>query len=250
MATPGDAFAAVILAALQAGGSGAISSHHGQVISPAGYVLLAAGPAALLGRRRFPATVLAVAAAAAVGFVALEPVRGLPYLALIAAFVNADLAGRRWAAITGLAASYAGILWLPGLTGTGSFPSAGAAFAVAAWHLTLLSGAEWYRGRRQRAQAVVHGREEEALRRATEERLRIARELHDVVAHSLAVIIHRPGQHGAAPDRPAAAAGPLHAHGDQRREQAGPGGTAVRARRPAAGGRGNCPARPRRASPG
>ena len=131
---------------------------------------------------------LAVAAAAAVGFVALEPVRGLPYFALIAAFVNADLAGRRWAAITGLAASYAGILWLPGLAGTGSFPSAGAAFAVAAWHLTLLSGAEWYRSRRQRAQAVAHGREEEALRQATEERLRIARELHDVVAHSLAVI--------------------------------------------------------------
>ncbi len=188
VATPGDVFAAVILAAVQAGGSAAISSRHGQVISPIGYALLAAGPAALLGRRRFPATVLAVTVAAAVGFAGLESARGLPYFALIAAFVNAVLAGRRWAAIAGLAVSYAGFLWLPGLTGTGHFPSAGAAFAVAAWHLTLLSGAEWYRSRRQRAQAVAHGREEEALRQATEERLRIARELHDVVAHSLAVI--------------------------------------------------------------
>jgi signal transduction histidine kinase len=188
VATPGDVFAAVILAAVQAGGSYAISARHGQAISPAGYALLVAGPAALVGRRRFPATVLAVAAAAAAGFVALETARGLPYFALIVAFVNAVLAGRRWAAITGLVLSYAGILWLPGLTGTGTFPSAGVAFGVAAWHLALLSGAEWYRSRRQRALAVAHGREEEALRRATEERLRIARELHDVVAHSLSVI--------------------------------------------------------------
>jgi hypothetical protein len=53
--------------------------------------------------------VLAVAAAAAVGFVALEPARGLPYFALIVVFVNAVLAGRRWVAITGLVISYAAI---------------------------------------------------------------------------------------------------------------------------------------------
>ena len=91
VATPGDVFAAVILAALQAGGSYAISSRHGQAISPAGYALLVIGPAALLGRRRFPVAVLAVTVAAAVGFVGLEPARGLPYFALIVAFVNAVL---------------------------------------------------------------------------------------------------------------------------------------------------------------
>ena len=74
---------------------------------------------------------LAVTVAAAVGFVGLEPARGLPYFALIVAFVNAVLAGRRWAAITGLIVSYVGILWLPGLTGAGNFPSAGFALGVA-----------------------------------------------------------------------------------------------------------------------
>jgi signal transduction histidine kinase len=125
--------------------------------------------------------------AAAVGYVAVQPA-GLPYFALLVAFVAAVVTGHRWAAISGLVVSYVGILWLPGLTGTGQFPSAGVALGVAAWHLTLLSGAEWYRSRRQRSLALAHSREEEGLRRASEERLRIARDLHDVVAHSLSVI--------------------------------------------------------------
>ncbi|WTW97593.1 sensor histidine kinase [Streptomycetaceae bacterium NBC_01309] len=39
-----------------------------------------------------------------------------------------------------------------------------------------------------RVAAAQHGREEEALRRATEERLRIARELHDVIGHNISLI--------------------------------------------------------------
>ncbi|MGP8001671.1 MAG: sensor histidine kinase [Streptosporangiaceae bacterium] len=188
VATPGDVFLAAVTAGVQVGGSAAISARHGPPIGLAGYLLLAAGPAALLARRRFPATVLWVTVAAAVAFAGAERARGLPYLALIIAFVNAVLAGRRWAAITSLVVSYLGILWLPGLTGTGPFPSAALALGIAAWHLTLLSGAEWYRGRRQRAAALAQGRAEADRRRASEERLRIARDLHDVVAHSLAVI--------------------------------------------------------------
>jgi signal transduction histidine kinase len=187
-ATPGDVFLAAGTALVQVGGSAAIAGHRGQPLSLAGYLLLAAGPAALLARRRFPATVWWVTVAAAIGFVTVEPRGGLPYLALIIAFVNAVLAGRRWAAITGLVVSYLGILWLPGLVGTGPYPGAALALGVAAWHLTLLSGSEWYRGRRQRAAALAQGEQEADRRRASEERLRMARDLHDVVAHSLAVI--------------------------------------------------------------
>ena len=74
--------------------------------------------------------------------------------------MNAVLAGRRWAAITGLVVSYLGILWLPGLVGTGPYPGAALALSVAAWHLTLLSGSEWYRSRRQRAAALAEGEQE------------------------------------------------------------------------------------------
>ncbi len=187
-ATPGDVFVVMVTALVQLGASAAIAGQHGRPISLIGYLLLAAGPAALLVRRQFPATVWWVTVAAAVGFAALEPARGLPYLALIIAFVNVVLAGRRWAAIAGLVVSYLGILWLPGLTGTGHFPAVALVLGVAAWHLTLLSGSEWYRGRRQRAAALAQGEQEAERRRASEERLRIARDLHDVVAHSLAVI--------------------------------------------------------------
>jgi signal transduction histidine kinase len=187
VATPADVLLSVLTAVLQLGASSAMGARHGHPIGPAGYLLLAAGPAALLVRRRFPVGVLWLTVAAAVAFVAIQPA-GLPYIALLVAFVTAVLAGRRWPAVAALVVSYVGLLWLPGLTGTGQFPSAGLALGVAAWHLALLSGAEWYRSRRQRALALAHSQEEETLRLASEERLRIARDLHDVVAHSLSVI--------------------------------------------------------------
>ncbi|WP_018351878.1 sensor histidine kinase [Longispora albida] len=80
----------------------------------------------------------------------------------------------------------------------------GATFLHAGWLVAVIVGVT--RNRRAylaeaqaRELASEQGKEEEALRRATEERLRIARELHDVLGHHLSLInvqasaaLHRP----------------------------------------------------------
>src|SRR5439155_21320666 len=57
-----------------------------------------------------------------------------------------------------------------------------------AWLLVLVTLTEVTRGRRERAVEAWRTREEEARRRASEERLRIAQELHDVLAHNISLI--------------------------------------------------------------
>jgi len=78
--------------------------------------------------------------------------------------------------------------WLDRLLRDRSAPSLGALVALAAWLLVLLGAAEFIRIRRERAAEALRVHEEEARARAIEERLRIARELHDALGHHLSLI--------------------------------------------------------------
>src|SRR2546429_1071337 len=116
-------------------------------------------------------------------------------MGLVVAFGAALIAGHRIAAYGSLLAGYLGFLWLPVLTAGKPAPSAWAAGGLAAWLLLLLAGAELIRNRRafaqasrQRAIEEQRSAHEAAQRQASEERLGIARDLHDVVAHSLSLI--------------------------------------------------------------
>ncbi len=153
-----------------------------------GIVLLAAGPAALFVRRRYPVAVLWFTLATTLTYLLLDYPRGPIFLALIVALVTTVMAGHRVAAVASLLVGYASFLWLPHLVGIDPPPTWTHALALGAWLLVLPTVSEIIRGRRERALESERARGEEARRRASEERLRIARELHDVLAHNISLI--------------------------------------------------------------
>ena len=153
------------------------------------FALLAAGPTALLFRRRRPVAVLAATVAATVAYYVLDYPYGPAFLALIVASYTAITRGHRWGAGLAAGSGYVAYLLLEARVGPDdAAPSVAHAGALAAWILGVLVGSEVARGRRERAAEAARTRREEARRRASEERLRIARELHDVVAHNISLI--------------------------------------------------------------
>jgi signal transduction histidine kinase len=157
------------------------------------YILLAAGPVALSVRRRFPVPVYVLVFGATLAYSAIGYGQGPIFLALIVAFFTVVTTGHRLAAILGLAAGYFGFLWLPYLLDREPAPSLAAILGLAAWLLVLFSAAEFVRVRRERVLEAARIREEQTRRRASEERLRMARELHDALGHHISLINVRAG---------------------------------------------------------
>ena len=183
-----DAVIAVVVAALQVAGTYGAAYHSGISASPLEYAAAALAGLVLVVRRRFPVPVLVVTAVLSVGCWALASVQSPIFLSDIVAFVTVIMARKRAAAVIALVCYYVGYQWLPVLTGVRPAPSALAAVLAAAGLVVLLGAAELLRLRQQRSAAIAASRQDQALRRASEERLRIARDLHDVVAHNISVI--------------------------------------------------------------
>jgi signal transduction histidine kinase len=185
-----DVFPVLLVAILQVGGTAAAGHNQPErwTLDALGVALLLAGPAALLVRRRWPEVSLVVSFSAALAYWLTDYPRGpAGFPALIFALFNAVLAGRRAFAWGTLAVGYVGFTVLPPLLHQESW-SVGGALALAAWLLVIGTVAEILRTRRQRQAELAHVQAEEARRRASEERLLIARELHDVLAHNISLI--------------------------------------------------------------
>jgi signal transduction histidine kinase len=149
-------------------------------------IVVAAG--ALAARRRYPVAVMAVVFGATLVYFLLGYANGPIWLTLIVSYVTAVLRGHRLAAAITAVVGFIIFPWLDYLVRDGRAPSLTALAGLAAWLLVLLGGAEIVRIRRERVAEAARIHEEEALRRASEERLRIARELHDALGHHLSLI--------------------------------------------------------------
>lgn len=170
-----------------------------------GYLLLVVGSIALIMRRRFPIPVLIITGACLVAYQVLANPGGIPEfpvgavaaLPVLIALYTAVRAGHRWLGIATSAVLVVAVLWLDltlvdeittrdviqsQVALAGWLIAAAVAGEVARQHAAYLEQVE------RRAIDAEQTREEVALRRATEERLRIARELHDSLTHHISLI--------------------------------------------------------------
>jgi signal transduction histidine kinase len=186
-----DVALAIAVGVVQVAGTAMIAAHsepHAHHLNALGLILLAATPVALLLRRRWPVQVYAIALTASVTYQAIGYPPGPEWLGLLIAFVTVIMAGYRRIGVALIFADYVLSQWLPPLLGTGSAPPLALALSVPAWLLVVFGTAEWLRLRRIRAAESARLRREESRRQVTEERLRIARELHDVLAQNISLI--------------------------------------------------------------
>jgi signal transduction histidine kinase len=151
-------------------------------------ILLLAGPAALYWYRRAPVAVMVATLVPALAYWTLDYPRGLVFLACVVAFVAAVLAGHRAAAWSTLFVAWAGVVWLPHLLGDAAAPTVSKAIGLAVWLILLAAFVEIARVKRERHLELERTEKQKALAQADQERLLIARELHDVLAHNVSLI--------------------------------------------------------------
>ena len=174
------------------GGTIAASRHQDDrvAINALAIALLAIPPLLLPLRLKWPVQMLAFALACVLAYSWIGFPGGPIYLALgTAYFTTARLGHRRWA-IASLIVGYIGIVWMPALLDTpgDNKVTVGGALGVLAWLLVLFAIGEIVRTRARFVEQFDRSREEERQRQISDERLRIARELHDVLAHNVSLI--------------------------------------------------------------
>jgi signal transduction histidine kinase len=199
-----DALLALLVTAMQVQGTvGRVHGNPTTVLRPLadldhlGYALLVVSGLAIAVRRRWPLTVLAVTAAVSLTYYALDYPDGPGWVSLFVAIYTVTLYGdgRRSLEFVAVGITVLTAGWLAASTNLQPRDAMGWVFFRIGASVMSAALGESIRSRRviaedavERAELAERTREEIARARVDEERVRIAREVHDTVAHAIAII--------------------------------------------------------------
>ncbi|WP_188190022.1 sensor histidine kinase [Nonomuraea sp. SYSU D8015] len=163
-------------------------------LDAAGLMLIGVASLSLAWRRAAPLAAGSVAVAAAIAYYYAHYPGVFAAAPALASIYTLAALGRRKAAIWLAAALGTGVYGLIALADQDPMPGDGMSL-LSGWLVAMVVVGEVVRSRRaylraveQRAEQAERTREEAALRRAGEERLWIAQELHDSLTHSISVV--------------------------------------------------------------
>ncbi|MEV7005812.1 sensor histidine kinase [Streptosporangium sp. NPDC051022] len=157
-------------------------------LGPPGYALLLAGPLALAVRRRHPVVTLTVTILVTCVFIVMGYAYGPVFASPVVAIYSAVAAGHRRAAWSASGLLYAFFFAYATWFAVLPIPHWYHNLAVAAFIGVVLAAGEYTRARRERLAERERVEAEESRRQASEERLTMAQELHDVLAHNISLI--------------------------------------------------------------
>ncbi|WAH98775.1 sensor histidine kinase [Arthrobacter sp. MMS18-M83] len=185
---PPTSFIVIAVALIQVLGTVFSAGHQAALrpLDPLAFILLLAGPAALAFRSSRPVVMLPVTLAATFSYVLLGYAWGPIVLSLALSIILTAAAGLRWQAWLGAGICAVAVVLFSVLTGgeTGLVRAS----AGIAWVAILVLIGEGFRRRGERMAEYRRRREAAKQAERDEYRLTLARDIHDVVAHSLSMI--------------------------------------------------------------
>ena len=195
-----DAALALVLAAITVWGSygeghprnraDIVQFHHLPVPqpTPAALALVAVASLVLAWRNRWPVAVLAVSTACVLAYTLLGYVNGAALVAPAVALYALATRTSAWRALGAAAVSLAVLLPATAASNPFGTPTTGPTDVLPVLWAAVGLGGIAVSNRRAYVASIKARADADAKRRVDEERLRIARELHDVVAHTMSTI--------------------------------------------------------------